>query len=96
LLIWRPEWRRTAFLVLILLSIATELLAWLRGSRGRLGWYLAALASLAVAFVIWNLDNLGIWCQPESLLQGHAFWHVLGAAAGLGIYRYYASLEDKR
>lgn len=42
----------------------------------------AALALLAGARVIWAVTRTGgPWCDPASLLQGHAAWHV-GAAIG--------------
>jgi len=52
----------------------------------------AAVATLLLAFGIWNLAQTGrIWCQPASLLQGHAAWHTLDAVAAYLLYRYWAS-----
>jgi len=39
-----------------------------------------------VAFVCWILDRQDVWCNPESILQGHAVWHVLCAASILLLY----------
>jgi len=39
-----------------------------------------------VAFVCWILDRQDVWCNPESLLQGHAVWHVLCALSILLLY----------
>ena len=38
-----------------------------------------SLVSLIVAYIIWNLDNNGILCDPISFIQGHAIWHLLTA-----------------
>ena len=58
----------------------------------------AAVAVLAVAALFvsleldtssWALDITGVWCEPHSLLQGHALWHTLTAAAGGLVFGYY-------
>jgi hypothetical protein len=36
---------------------------------------------LAAGALAGNLSDRAGWCQPDSLLQGHAVWHVLAAAA---------------
>ena len=50
---------------------------------------LFGIAAKAVAFTIWNLDQSGKLCAPESLLQGHAAWHVLGRTSLWLTFRYY-------
>lgn len=43
---------------------------------------LMALAVLGVAALVGRLSATGgPWCQPDSVLQGHGFWHVAAAAA---------------
>ena len=55
-------------------------------------WIGAAFASMAVAFTIWNLSKDGRpLCHPDSLLQGHAAWHLLCAVAAYCLYRYWVS-----
>ncbi|MBI5201222.1 MAG: hypothetical protein HY925_06520 [Elusimicrobia bacterium] len=49
----------------------------------------AALAVFLLAFGIWTLDQRKIVCSPESLLQGHAVWHLLCAGSLALLYRYY-------
>lgn len=81
-----------AFAVLLLFAALAEA-RWLRrrGSRG-LGWGIGALASMALAFSIWNLaKDGGPLCHPHSLLQGHAAWHLLCALAAYCLYRLYAA-----
>jgi hypothetical protein len=41
----------------------------------------AALAMVAAGALIGTLTDRTLLCQPDSLLQGHAVWHVLAAAA---------------
>jgi hypothetical protein len=42
-------------------------------------------------FILWVLDITKLLCRPEGLLQGHAAWHLLGAASAACIYLYYRS-----
>ena len=50
----------------------------------------APSASMALAFIIWNLAQ-GPWCDPTSWLQGHAAWHLLCAVAAYLLFRLYCS-----
>lgn len=51
-------------------------------SRDRRPRTLGALALLAAGAVVSRLSVPGRpWCSPESLVQGHAVWHVAAAAA---------------
>lgn len=92
LLVTVPEARRYLFAGVVVALIASEI--WSRGKirvarDGRL--FAASAGALAVSFAIWNLDRGHIVCAPESLLQGHALWH-LGCAACTGLlYLYYRS-----
>jgi hypothetical protein len=44
--------------------------------------YRAALAAAAAGAACWWLGRTASpWCDPDSLLQPHAAWHLLGAAA---------------
>jgi hypothetical protein len=45
---------------------------------------------ILTAFAIWNGTKEWL-CDPHSLIQGHAIWHILGAAAAYFLFRYYAS-----
>jgi hypothetical protein len=52
--------------------------------RGRVA-YRAALALAAAGAAGWWLGRTASpWCDPDRLLQGHAAWHLLGAAALAG------------
>lgn len=48
---------------------------------------IGALLSLIVAGVASGSDQAGLWCQPESLLQGHAVWHLFSAVSMVYLYR---------
>ena len=51
---------------------------------------LAAVALFAAAYLLWNLDYYRIACDPENaVLNGHAAWHVLTAAALLALGLHY-------
>ncbi len=80
-----------AFGLLLVVAVVVETRLWRRGpARADLRYGVAALASMLVAFTIWNLSQHG-WCDPDSLLQGHAVWHLLGAVAAYLLFRLYAS-----
>jgi dihydroceramidase len=87
-----PEVRRSLFAVVLIAAIALELVfARPRRPAVKLSFYLAGIATKAVAFTIWNLDQHGLVCQPESLVQGHAVWHLLGATSLWLTFLYYRS-----
>jgi hypothetical protein len=52
--------------------------------------YVAYFIMLA-AGSIWLLDRQGVVCNPDSIWQGHAVWHILTAASMFFIYLYYRS-----
>ncbi|MEO9599637.1 ceramidase domain-containing protein [Parasphingorhabdus sp.] len=87
-----PEVRRWLFAVVLMAAILLELV-FARPLRPQVqtGYYIAGLIANTVAFTIWNLDQNGQLCAPESLLQGHAIWHVLGAVALWFAFLYYRS-----
>jgi hypothetical protein len=81
-----------AFGILLVAAITTEVVLWRRAepSRTDLRWGGGAVASMAVAFTVWNLAQ-GPWCDPTSWVQGHAVWHLLCAVAAYLLFRLYAS-----
>lgn len=80
-----------AFAVLLLTAVVLEGLLWRRGeTRRTIGFGLASLGSMLLAFAIWNASQHG-WCDPHSLAQGHGAWHLLCAVAAYFLYRLYAS-----
>jgi len=82
-----PSLRRIAFGLLLVAAVGVE---W-RSSRAGRRWLGAGAVLMGIAFAIWALDRWRILCAPESLLQGHALWHVLGAIAAAFVFRSYAA-----
>ena len=87
-----PDVRRWLFAVILVLAIVFEI-GFARPKRKgvRVSYYFAGIATKAVAFTVWNLDQHGTLCAPESLLQGHAIWHLLGATSLWLTFCYYRS-----
>jgi hypothetical protein len=85
-----PASRRILFDLLLGLAVLTlGLLAygkWRQVPRGALG---LAFGSLIIAALVWAADLGHVWCDPASLLQGHALWHLLTAAAAGAAFAYY-------
>jgi Ceramidase len=85
-----------AFAVLLIAAVTLEVLIIRRGDvTARRVYALVSLASILSAFAIWNASKTWL-CDPHSLIQGHAIWHVLGAVSAYFLYRYYASEELAR
>jgi hypothetical protein len=82
-----------AFATLLLTTVVVEVRLWRRaagGLRTDLRWGVGALGAILVAFAIWNVTKQ-VWCDPGSLLQGHAVWHLLCALAAWLMFRLWAS-----
>jgi Ceramidase len=87
-----PEVRRSLFAFVLIAAIILELtFARPRRAGVRLSYYLAGIVTKAIAFTIWILDQSGLVCSPQSLLQGHAVWHLLGATSLWLTFLYYRS-----
>lgn len=87
-----PDARRILFTALLLPGIILELTAWVtrHSPRSRRVWAIyAGLGVMVVAYGIWLLDQTPAFCDPGSLLQGHATWHVLGAVAAFLVFVHY-------
>lgn len=55
-------------------------------------WLAAAAAAFLIAFGVWIPSHTGgPLCNPDSLLQGHAIWHLLDAMAVGCFYVFYRS-----
>lgn len=92
----QPEVRRWLFAVVLIAAIVMEMVfARPRRSGIKVGYYLAGIGTKAVAFTIWNLDQHGTVCAPQSLFQGHALWHLLGAGSLWLTFLYYRSEQAK-
>ncbi len=87
------SWANAAFGAFLLVATVGETILHRRpGPRTDLRWGAGALGAMALAFTVWNLaKDGGPLCDPHSLLQGHAFWHVMCAVAAYCLYRLWAS-----
>ena len=87
-----PDLRRYVFALLVLGVLCLEA-RYRRDSGAKIesGWLSRGAVLLGLAFLIWVLDITKVVCSPESIMQGHALWHVLGALAAWCLYRYYES-----
>lgn len=84
--------RRYELGILILILLGCEFVWGKRlGTQSRRDLYIA-LMIFAVSFVIWTMDVTKLWCAPESILQGHATWHILNATAIYFLYKHYTKL----
>jgi hypothetical protein len=61
--------------------------------RQQRSWLALAALCFAVAFALWLPSRRpdGALCDPHSLLQGHAAWHLLSAVAAGAIWLYWRS-----
>jgi hypothetical protein len=92
LLVTVPELRRHVFAALVVAVLASELLIRRRRAvRMRTAYLLGGVLVLAAGFGIWVLDLTGVACDPDGWLQGHAVWHMAGAAATWLVFRFYRS-----
>lgn len=92
LLYFFPETRRGAFATVLILGIGFELYyATVHKPAIKGYWFNYGLLLFAIAYAIWTLDNNLVLCVADSLLQGHAVWHIFGAVSSGMLYLYYAS-----
>lgn len=92
ILLAMPEVRRWLFGVILVAAIILEIaLARPKRPNVKTSFYVSGLIANIVAFTIWNFDQNGQLCTPESLFQGHAVWHLLGALALWFVFLYYRS-----
>jgi hypothetical protein len=61
-----------------------------------MGWFWAAMAALAAGGVASALDVTRTWCDPHSIVQGHALWHLLSALCLAAVFLHFRPLEAER
>lgn len=82
-------------LVLIVLTLVTEVLA-TRASASPVGhrFLAACLVFITIAAAFSASDASGLWCDPkEHVFQGHAIWHVFGAASMVFAHLHYRQFK---
>jgi hypothetical protein len=82
-----------AFGLEVVAALALEVVLYRRRSPRQDLWFgVASVATLALAFAIWNTGTRGHpWCRPDALLQQHGIWHVLCAVSAYLLFRHYAA-----
>jgi hypothetical protein len=81
------------FAVLLVVALVVEVRLWRRHRNDLVAKAgLLAVGSLVLAFTIWLFDQ-GWLCDPHSLAQGHAMWHILCAVAAFWLSRLYIEAE---
>jgi hypothetical protein len=97
-----PEVRRWLFFAVLLTALILEI-AFARPLRPNviLRYLLLGALVKAIGFGVWVLDQNRTLCSPDSLIQGHAFWHFCGAISLWLTYCYFrsespAQMVDKR
>jgi dihydroceramidase len=89
-----PESRRVLFALVLLPGIVLEVLPATSGlpwrDPRRVLLY-TGIGLLVVAYGLWVLDDRGVLCWPNSLLQGHAAWHTLTAVSTLMLVLHYGA-----
>ena len=87
-----PDTRRYVFAVVLIVALFFESYFRIKYKpQIEVRWLRYGIGLLTVAYSIWILDNTRVLCFENSLLQGHAVWHILGAISVLFLHRYYAS-----
>jgi len=87
-----PDARRYAFAIVLIVALLFEYYFRLKAKlQIEVRWLRLGIVLLTVAYFIWVLDNTRLVCFENSLLQGHALWHILGAVSVFFLYRYYVS-----
>lgn len=87
-----PEVRRWLFFAVLLSALIIEI-GFARPLRPNvmLRYLLLGVLVKAIGFGVWVLDQKRLVCAPDSLIQGHAFWHVCGAVSLWLTYCYFRS-----
>lgn len=84
---------RLSFGLFLILTAIIELYSYFtRRIEKNLIFGLLTILVMVIASFIWDISKTGQpWCDPNSLIQGHGFWHLLTALAIYFLYRFYVS-----
>ena len=59
-------------------------------------YFWTGFGAYLIATMIWIPSQDGGWlCDPDTFLQGHALWHLLGAVAMWSFYKYFRTEVDR-
>ncbi|NHZ71264.1 MAG: hypothetical protein GWP18_06440 [Proteobacteria bacterium] len=80
-----PPITNLLMVILVMSLIGSDVTLHRVSSRGS-WWYVTSVVAISGAIAMFMLGRTGgPMCDPDSLFQGHAMWHMLGAVA-LGTY----------
>jgi len=80
-----PSIRRPVIALLLAAALVVEG----RAAREGRAWLARGAWLISLAGLIWALDRTRLVCLPGQAFQGHAVWHLLGAAAAACLFRSY-------
>ena len=89
---YQKEIARELFAFLVILSVVLEgyIQISLKPQINK-SFFWTAFFLLVLAFGIWIVDRYKVLCVPDSLLQGHSVWHLLGSLSAWFMFLYYSS-----
>lgn len=71
--------------------VAMEFILWKKGAREGYRSVFILVALFIVAYILWLLDVLHGWCDPQNhWFSGHVAWHLLTAVSFLPLARFYS------
>ncbi|HIF37588.1 MAG: hypothetical protein CXT75_10845 [Methanobacteriota archaeon] len=84
-----------AIILWALLALFLHKIDEIKLERTHTPYFWAGFGSYLIATIIWEPSRTdGPLCDPDSLLQGHALWHLLGAVAMWCFYKYFRTESD--
>ena len=84
-----------AIILWALLALFLHKIDEIKLERTHTPYFWAGFGSYLIATIIWEPSRTdGPLCDPDSLLQGHALWHLLGAVAMWCFYKYFRTEID--
>ena len=87
-----PDTRRYVFALVLMVALLFEYYFRMKAKpQIEVRWLRIGVGLLAGAYIIWISDNTRIVCFENSILQGHAIWHLLGAVSVIFLHQYYVS-----
>ena len=79
------------FLIVVIFITSVYYLMFISKEHYFTNYLWAAFAVLILASIIWILDRTSVVCNPTSMFQGHALWHLFCSVSIMLIYMYYRS-----
>ena len=84
--------RGASYTLILWVALAAVPISWNNPNikRRYLPWFWVGNTLFVVAFIIWHTgDRRHAWCNPTSLIQAHAAWHIMTAFSAGAFYLYF-------